>query len=93
MDGERQTAQQHAIAEVFEITGRGAVVVVEKTTDHTPGKPYHVEIRGPNGEVFTTEAYMEFVLRRNPIPHEKEAYWLKGLHKGDIPNRSVLVFL
>lgn len=81
------------ITEKFEISGRGAVVVIEEVTERISGKPYKVEVRSPGGKSIAAEAYKELVLKRLPTPVEKEAYMLKGLHKDDVPENSRLVFL
>lgn len=84
---------EHDIVETFEITGRGAVVVISEITEHDGGKPHKIEVVTPKGEVLRTEAFKEWFLRRQPTPIEKEAYMLKGLHKTDIPPGSRLRFL
>jgi len=85
--------EQYSVVEKFEITGRGAVVVIDEVTDRRPGKAYRVEIRGASGECIVTEALKEWLLRRGPEPIEKEAYMLKGIHKSDLPEKAVLVFI
>jgi hypothetical protein len=81
------------IAEVFEITGRGAVAVIDQVTDRTVGKAHPVEVVTPTGEVLRAEAFKEYLLRRQLAPIEKEAYMLRGLHKIDIPSGSRLRFV
>ena len=84
---------EHDIVETFEITGRGAVVVISEITEHGVGKPHKVEVVTPKGEVISTEAFKEWLLRRQPTPIENEAYMLKDLHKKDIPPGSRLRFV
>jgi hypothetical protein len=86
-------ATEYDIIEVFEITGRGAAVIIAETTDRSVREPHRVEVITPDGKVFKTEAYKEFLLRRNPTPVEKEGYLLKGLHKPDVPVGSRLRFV
>lgn len=86
-------AIEYAVIEVFEITGRGAVVLIAETTDRSVREPHRVEIITPDGKVVKTEAYKEFLLRRQPTPVEKEGYLLKGLHKPEVPVGSRLRFL
>jgi len=86
-------AIEFAVAEVFEITGRGAVVVIDQVTDRAVGKAHPVEVITPAGEVLRADAFKEYLLRRQPTPIEKEAYMLRGLHKIDIPSGSRLRFV
>ena len=84
---------EFAIAEVFEITGRGAVAAIDQVTDRAVGKAHPVEVVTPSGEILRADAYKELLLRRQPTPIEKEAYLLRGLHKVDIPPGSWLRFI
>ncbi len=79
---------EHEIVETFEITGRGAAVIIDEVPQRSVGKPHQVEILTPDGEVIRAEAYKEWLLRRQPTPIEKEAYLLKGIHKNRIPPGS-----
>jgi len=85
--------EKFEVIEKFEITDRGAVVVIDEVTERVPGKPYKVEVSGTNNEVLTTEAYKEWFLRRTPEPVEKEAYMLKGLHKKDLSENTSITFI
>ena len=84
---------EFAIAEVFEITGRGTVVAIDQVTDRVAGKAHAVEVVTPTGQVLRAEAFKELLLRWQPAPIEKEAYMLRGLHKIDIPPGSRLRFV
>lgn len=84
--------EQYSIVEKFEITGRGVVVVIAEVTDRAPGKVYKVKIRGASGECIEAEAVKEWLLRKDPVPIEKEAYVLKGIHEDDLQENTVLVF-
>ena len=86
-------ANEYAIAEVFEITGRGAVVVIDQVTDRAIGKAHPVEVITPTGEILRADAFKEHFLRRQLTPVENEAYMLRGLHKVDIPPGSRLRFV
>ena len=86
-------ANEFAIAEVFEITGRGAVAAIDQVTDRAVGKAHPVEVVTPTGKVLRADAYKEQFLRWQPTPIEKEAYMLHGLHKIDIPPGSRLRFV
>jgi hypothetical protein len=83
---------EYEIVETFEITGRGAVVVIDQVSERGVGKPHQVDVLMPGGGVIRTEAYKEWLLRRQPVPIEKEAYMLNGWHKNDIPLGSRLRF-
>lgn len=89
----RAMTNEFAIVETFEITGRGAVAVVDKLTGRGVGRALRVELVKPSGEVVSTEAFKEWLLRRQPEPTENEVFMLKGLHKGDVPAATVLRFL
>lgn len=82
-----------AIVETFEITGRGAVAVLDKTTGRDVGRALRVQVIKPSGETVSTEAFKEWLLRRQPEPHEKEAFMLKGFRKDDLPAGILLRFL
>jgi hypothetical protein len=84
---------EHQVIETFEISGRGAVAVIADVTERRPGRPYRAEVVDPAGTIVAAEAYKEFLLRHQPIPAEREAYWLKGLHKTDVPPGSCLRFI
>lgn len=86
-------AKTYKIVEKFEITGRGAVVVIDEVTDRVPGRAYNVEITGIHGDALSTEAFKDWLLRRDPTPIEKEAYTLKGLHKEDISDDASISFV
>ena len=85
--------EQFTIMEKFEITGRGAVVVIDQITDRIPGKIYKAEVTGTNGQIITVEAVKEWLLRRTLEVIEKEAYRLMGLHKQDIPGDAIISFV
>ena len=86
-------ANEYAIADVFEITGRGAVAAIDQVTDRAMGKAHPVEVVTPTGEILRTDAFKEHFLRRQSTPVEKEAYMLRGLHKVDVPPGSRLRFV
>ena len=84
---------EFAIAEVFEIAGRGTVVAIDQITDRAAGKAHPVEVVTPTGKVLRADAFKEVMLRRQATLIEKEAYMLRGLHKTDIPSGSRLRFV
>lgn len=84
---------EYQIAETFEITGRGAVVVLDEVSERSVAKPYSAVILRPDGVELRTTVFKEWLLRREPTLVEREAYLLKGLHKDDIPIGSRLRFL
>ncbi len=67
--------------------------MIDEITDRVPGTAYKVELRGLHGDRVVAEAFKERLLRREPRKLEKEAYFLSGLHKTDVPENSVLVFV
>lgn len=85
-------SQEYSIVEIFEITGRGAVVVIDEMTENIQGKPYEVVITDINGKSVSTQAFKEWLLIQQPQAIEKEAYRLKGLHKQDILEATKIKF-
>lgn len=81
------------IVEVFEISGRGAVAVVDMPTGRDVGRAHRVQLLKPSGELVTTEASKEWLLRRRPAATESEAFMLKGIHKDDVPPGTLIRFL
>jgi hypothetical protein len=84
---------EFAIVETFEITGRGVGAVVNDLTGRDSGRALRVQLIKPSGEAVSTEAFKEWLLRRQPHPVEKEVFILKALHKNDIPDGSLIRFL
>ena len=84
---------EYEIIEIFEITGRGVVVLLAETTEREVRKTHRVEVITPDGIVVSTDAYKQYMSRRQPTPVEKEVFLLKGLHKAGIPVGSRLRFL
>ncbi len=84
---------EFAIVETFEITGRGAAVVVDRQTGRDGGRALPVRLIKPSGEAINTDAFKEQLLRRLPQPTENEVFMLKGLHKDDVPAGSLIRFL
>jgi hypothetical protein len=81
---------EYEIAETFEIAGRGVVAVIDAHTDLSVGRSHKVEVLLPDGNVLVAQAFKEWLLRRLPMPVEKEAYLLTGLHKHQVPSGSRL---
>lgn len=78
------------IEERFNITGRGTVVVIGETTGLPVGKALRATITRPDSSKVTTEAFKEWLLRREQQPLEKEAYLLRGIETSDIPDGSLV---
>ena len=85
--------ETYKVVAKFELSGRGAVVVIDEITDHVPGRPYNIQVTGVNGKLLFAEAFKEWVLYRQPNPIEKESYTLNGLHKEDISDDANLSFV
>lgn len=51
--------EQYSIIEKFDITGRGAVVVIDGITDRVPGTAYKVELRALHEDPVLAEAFKE----------------------------------
>lgn len=83
----------YPIIEMFEITGRGTVVVIDEVTGRVPGVAYQAQLRGGLGERVVVEVFKILFLCRGPKPLESEAYLLPELHQQDVPDSAVLVFV
>jgi hypothetical protein len=85
---------EYEIIDVFEITGRGAVVLLSEATDRNVGKPHQVEVVTLAGNVVKAQAEKEYLLlRTTPTSIEKECFLLRGMRKNEIPASSRLRFL
>jgi hypothetical protein len=84
---------EYEISEIFEVTGRGAVVVIDAATGRKIRVIHRSGILKPDGTSLMPEAEKEYLLRRQPVVVEKEAYMLKALRKSDIPAGSRLRFV
>lgn len=83
----------YCVVEVFEITGRGAVAVVDDNIKLNAGKPIHVKITRPDGAVFDAVAFVELFLRRESILVEKSALLLQNIPKDAVPVGSMLALV
>lgn len=81
------------VEETFNITGSGLVAVLSGETELGVGKPHKVKIVTPEGKEFETEAYKEWLLRREPKPMENEGFLLMNLSKEEVPIGSVVTFI
>ncbi|WP_044618165.1 hypothetical protein [Gynuella sunshinyii] len=84
---------EYEILETFEITGRGVVVVISEITNHTVATRYPVQVVTPDGNVLTTTANKEWLLRRQSSPIEQAGYLLTGLSRDEVPSGSRLRFI
>jgi hypothetical protein len=80
----------YLIVEVFEITGRGAVVVLDDVIELNVGKPINIRITRPDGVAFDAVAFIELLLRRVPMVIEKTALRLPDIPKSAVSVGSVL---
>lgn len=78
------------IVEIFQISGRGAAVVIDGITEFPVAKKLIATVRKPDGTSFSAEAWKEWLHRRNPEPLEKEAFLLMGIAKEEVPIGSQL---
>lgn len=79
------------IIEVFQITGRGAAVVIDGITDFPVAKKFAATVIKPDGTSFGAEGWKEWLHRRNPEPIEREAFLLMGIAKEEVPVGSELL--
>jgi hypothetical protein len=68
MNANMSGPRRFLIEERFHITGRGAVVVIGETTELPVGKALRVTITRPDSSQLTTEAFKEWLLRREQRP-------------------------
>ena len=86
--------EKFTVVEVFELTGRGAVAVLNEPTGRDVGRAHRVQLLKPSGEIVTTQASKEWLLRRaTPTPVEDEAFMLKGMRKDDVTPGTLIQFL
>ncbi|MRD49452.1 hypothetical protein GHT07_19440 [Caenimonas koreensis DSM 17982] len=76
------------IEATFTITGRGLVAVVSDQMPLSVGKRLRATIILPNGERREFIAWKEWLLRRQPVPHEKDAFLLVEATTAEVPNGS-----
>ena len=72
-------SHSYAIIEVFDITHRGTVVVIDDVIGLNGGQPVRVRITGPDGAAFDAVAFVERLLRRVPTVIEKTALLLRNV--------------
>ena len=80
------------VEDTFTITGRGLVVLLNGQTDLGVGTPHKMEVVTPDGDVFRTEGYKEWILNRKQEPVEKEGFLLMNLSKKEVPVGSHVTF-
>jgi len=85
-------SKRYKIVECFQIPNRGTAVVINNTTELPSGKCLSARIISPDGKYFNTEAFKEWVLRKNPEPLDKEAFLLMGVEKDTLVEGSVIEF-
>ena len=73
------------IVDTFEITGRGLAVAIDEVTNLPVGAELAATITRSDGVTFTAIAYKEWLLRRQPVVQETEAFLLRGVSKLDAP--------
>ena len=82
-----------AIVETFYVSGRGAVAVLDEPTGRDEGRPHRVQLLKPSGEAVSAMASKEWLLRHQPVVHEKEAFMLRGIRKSDLPPGTLIRFI
>jgi hypothetical protein len=73
------------IVDTFEITGRGLAVAIDEITNLPVGAELVAAITRPDGTTFRAIAYKEWLLRRQPVVQEAEAFLLRGVSKLEAP--------
>ena len=85
--------QKYKIETSFIISGRGLVVLLDRSTELGVGYPHKIEISSPSGERKYTEAYKEWLTVVEPQRHDKEAFLLKDFEKEELPIDSIIQFV
>ena len=67
--------------------------MLDEPTGRDAGRAHRVQLLKPSGEAVSAVAFKEWLLRRQPATHEKEAFLLKGIRKGDLPPGTFIRFL
>ena len=80
------------IEEAFNISGRGVAVVLSGVTDLGIGKEYKAKLFNLDAETLEVTAWKEWLLRRNPVIEEKEAFLLVGVKKEEVPIGTTIKF-
>jgi len=80
----------YQIIELFEITDRGTVVVVDEAVKLNGGKPISIQITRPDGSAFAGTAFVERLLQRASHPIEKSALLIPNVKKDSVPEGSIL---
>jgi len=79
------------IEQVFQISGRGAVAVIDQVTANPVGRTLCATVFCPDGsQMIVNKVFKEWVLSRHPKPFEKESYLLYGIDKSQIPEGSFI---
>ena len=85
---------EFTVEDTFLLTGRGLVAVGEgRFDDLRPGTAYRAEVRTPAGATLWFPAYKEWLLIRTSPVVEREAFWLKGATRDDVPVGSTVRIL
>ena len=80
------------IEEAFNISSRGLAVILNRITDLEIRKEYKAKLFKSDDMELEVTAWKEFLLRRNPIPEEKEAFLLVGMKKEEVPIGTKIKF-
>jgi hypothetical protein len=86
--GDRQPV---VITESFEISNRGAAVLLDRFGEWALGEDLDVQIISPDGQETTARASVELVRRSRPNPHERAALLIHGATPASLPPGSTLV--
>lgn len=84
---------EYEILEMFNIKGRGTIVVINGCSLRAPGKSFNVKLLKCDGSHITTLAFKELPLSTTSVIIKKEAYLLNGVDKHDISPDSRLIFV
>lgn len=84
--------RSYRIVEVFEITGRGVVAMLDKKVDLLSGTAIHVKITNLDGEIFDAIAFPEWLLLREPRVVENSGLLLRSVSPNAVPAGSMLTF-
>lgn len=89
-----QEMRELIVEDSFDISRRGVAVLFEGSMDDMPpGVRLAVAIRRPDGRRFTSEASVEYVLRRRGTVDERCSLLIYRLTKAEAPPGSVVRIL
>lgn len=80
--------------ETFAISGRGVAVVFRGSSEGLPaGVPLRARVHRADGSTLDVAAFVEWLLRRQPVVDERAALLLRGATKAELPRGTRIEIL